>query len=95
MSKTVFQRYTSDTGEKYEFEVTDEGVIYLFDKSTHSRTQLNMSERAAIERGLITIGDWESDSTAYRKTVEFYVKELRKAKVRMVRPAKPAQKRKA
>ncbi len=86
MSKTVFQRYTSGAGEKYEFELTDEGVIYLYDRSTKSRMQLNESDRSAIERGLITIGDWESDSTAYQKTLSSFVRELKKAKHRMGHP---------
>lgn len=90
MSKTVFQRYTSDTGEKYEFELTDDGIIYLFDRSTKSRTQLNETDRAAIERGLITIGDWDEDPAGYNKAVDFYVKELKKAKDRMSHSAKPA-----
>jgi hypothetical protein len=90
MSTTVFQRYTSGSGEQYEFELTDEGVIYLFDKSTKSRTQLNETERTAIERGLITIGDWESDPEAYRKAVDFYVSELDKAKHKLGQPARPA-----
>ncbi len=89
MSKTVFHRYTSEAGEKYEFELTDEGVITLFDRSTRSRTQLNEGDRAAIERGLITIGDWESDSAAYQKALNFFVKELKKAKQRMGRPDRP------
>jgi len=80
MSKTIFQRYTSEAGEKYQFELTDEGVIYLFDRSTKSRTQLNETDRSAIERGLITIGDWESDSAAYQKALNVFVKELKKAK---------------
>jgi hypothetical protein len=75
MSKTVFQRYTSEAGEQYEFELTDEGGIYLFDRSTESRTRLNETDRSAIERGLITIGDWESDPAGYQKAVEFYVNE--------------------
>ena len=94
MSKTVFQRYTSDAGEQYEFELTDEGIIYLFDRTTKSRTQLNETERAAIERGLITIGDWESDPDGYRKAVNFYVKELEKAKDKLGHPARPAPKKK-
>ena len=55
MSKTVFQRYTTASGEKYQFELTEDGVIYLYDRSTKSRSQLNEGDRAAIERGLITI----------------------------------------
>jgi hypothetical protein len=94
MSKTVFQRYTSESGEKYEFELTDDGIIYLFDKSTKSRTQLNMTERAAIERGLITIGDWDSDPAGYRRMVDLYVKELDKAKEMMGHPVKPPHRRK-
>lgn len=94
MSKTVFQRYTSGSGEQYEFELTDEGIIYLFDKSTKSRTQLSETEGAAIERGLIMIGDWESDPAAYKKAVDFYVKALEKAKDNMGHPAKPTPKRK-
>lgn len=90
MPKTVFQRYTSTTGEKYEFELTDEGIIYLNDKSTRSRSQLNEGDRAAIERGLITIGDWESDSAAYQKALDSFVKELRRAKAEIVRPRRPA-----
>ncbi len=93
MSKTVFERYTSGSGEKYEFELTDEGIIYLYDKSTKSRSRLNDTERAAIERGLITIGDWESDSKAYQKAVDFYMKALKKAKDELGHPAKPAQKK--
>lgn len=95
MSKTVFQRYTSESGEHYEFELTDDGVIYLFDRSTKSRTQLNMTERAAIERGLITIGDWDADPAGYRRMVDMYVKELDKAKVKMGHPVKSAGRRKA
>ena len=94
MAKTVFQRYTSEAGEKYEFELTDEGVIYLFDRSTKSRTRLNETDRSAIERGLITIGDWESDPAGYQKAVDFYVKELKKAKDKLAHPSKPAPKRK-
>jgi hypothetical protein len=96
MSKTVFQRYTTEAGEKYEFELTDEGVIYLFDRSTKSRTQLNESDRSAIERGLITIGDWESDSAAYQRTLDRFVKELKKAKHNMGHPVpagRPVKKR--
>ena len=88
MSKTVFQRYTSGSGEKYEFELTDEGIIYLFDRSTKSRTQLNMTERAAIERGLIIIGDWDSDPAGYLRMVDCFVKELDKAKAMMGHPVK-------
>jgi hypothetical protein len=94
MSKTVFQRYTSGSGEKYEFELTEDGVIYLYDKSTKSRSQLNEGDRAAIERGLITIGDWESDSAAYQKALETFVKELKKAKAELLHPPKPARKKK-
>lgn len=90
MSKTVFQRYTSGAGEKYEFELTDDGVIYLYDRSTKSRTQLNETDRSAIERGLITIGDWESDSAAYQKTLSSFVRELKKAKHRMGHPVRAA-----
>jgi hypothetical protein len=92
MAKTVFQRYTSEAGEKYEFELTDDGVIYLFDRSTKNRTRLNESDRSAIERGLITIGDWESDSTAYQKQLDSFVRELKKAKVRLHHPEKQAGK---
>jgi hypothetical protein len=94
MSKTVFQRYTTEAGEKYEFEVTEEGIIYLYDRSTKSRSQLNEGDRAAIERGLITIGDWESDSAGYQKALDSFVKELRKAKAGLSRSAKPARKKK-
>jgi hypothetical protein len=80
MSKTIFQKYTSDSGEKYEFELTEDGIIYLYDRSSKSRSQLNEGDRAAIERGLITIGDWESDPRAYEKMLETFVKELKKAK---------------
>ena len=93
MSKTVFHRYTSGSGEKYEFELTEDGVIYLYDRSTRSRSQLNEGDRAAIERGLITIGDWESDSAAYQKALETFVKELKKAKAGMLHPPKPPRKK--
>lgn len=94
MSKTIFQRYTSDNGEKYEFELTEDGVLYLYDKSTKSRSQLNEGDRAALERGLITIGDWESDSTAYQKTLDSFARELKKAKADLHSSPKPARKRK-
>ncbi len=92
MSKTVFQRYTSDSGEKYEFELTEDGVIYLNDKSTKSRSQLNEGDRAAIERGLITIGDWESDADAYQKMLDSFAKELKKAKATLHEAPRPVRK---
>ena len=94
MSKTVFQRYTTASGEKYQFELTEDGVIYLYDRSTKSRSQLNEGDRAAIERGLITIGDWESDSAAYQKALESFVRELKRAKVEIHRAPKPVWKKK-
>lgn len=90
MPKTVFQRYTSGSGEKYEFELTEDGVIYLYDRSTKSRSQLNEGDRAAIERGLITIGDWESDSSAYLRTLDSFVRELKRAKAELHRAPAPA-----
>lgn len=94
MAKTVFQRYTTDTGEKYQFELTDDGIIYLYDRSTKSRTQLNEGDRAAIERGLITIGDWDSDPAGYNRAVQFYLRELKKAKEVMSRGARKKTKKK-
>lgn len=94
MAKTVFQRYTTDTGEKYQFELTDDGIIYLYDRSTRSRTQLNEGDRAAIERGLITIGDWDSDPAGYNRAVQYYLRELKKAKEVMSRAARKKTKKK-
>ena len=94
MSKTIFQRYTSDSGEKYEFELTEDGVIYLNDKSTRSRSQLNEGDRAAIERGLITIGDWESDPAAYQKMLNSFAKELKLAKAKIHNSPKPVRNKK-
>jgi hypothetical protein len=98
MAKTVFQRYTTESGERYEFELTDEGIIYLYDRSSKNRSQLNEGDRAAIERGLITIGDWESDSAAYQKALDSFVKGLKQAKsdlhgLRKPAPKKPAAKK--
>ena len=90
MSKTIFQRYTTPSGEKYQFELTEDGIIYLFDRSNGSRSQLNEGDRAAIERGLITIGEWESDPAEYERTVELFMKELKRAKADLHPPVRKA-----
>jgi hypothetical protein len=94
MAKTVFQRYTTSSGERYEFELTEDGIIYLYDRSSKNRSQLNEGDRAAIERGLITIGDWESDSSAYQKALDSFVKGLKQAKTDLHGSPKPVKKRK-
>jgi hypothetical protein len=90
MAKTIFQRYTTASGEKYQFELTEDGVIYLFDRSNGSRSQLNEGDRAAIERGLITIGEWESNPREYERTLELFVRELKRAKADLHPPVRKA-----
>ncbi len=94
MSNMTFQEYKSPSGDKYVFQVSDKGVIYVHNITTGNTKEYVGDTKVQIEEALKDIVDWISNPLAFESTLEVYMEELKKAQAKFTHPTKPVTKRK-